>query len=79
MCGALRSLVHATHAERAPECLGWICICSGTVEEIKELLKRWKGLLRRFQTARGKGSEKTKRHGEKKQPKEEMRRKLARE
>lgn len=42
-------------------------MCGGTVEKMKELLSRWKGLLHRFQTARGEGGEKTKTQAEKRQ------------
>lgn len=52
--------MHSTHAGRAFECQGWACTSIGTVEEIKELPSRWKGLLHGFQTTREEGGEKTK-------------------
>lgn len=54
----------AQMGERVPECLGWVCIRGDTVEEIKELLSRWKGLLHCFQTATGEGAERTKTQAE---------------
>lgn len=64
--------MHSTHAGRAFECQGWACTSIGTVEEIKELPSRWKGLLHGFQTTREEGGEKTKTlAGETKNRKEE--------
>lgn len=58
--GLFWSSVHITDGERAS-----VSVLVLHVQEIKELLSRWKGLLHCFQTARGEGGEKTKTQAEK--------------